>query len=249
MDTEQESGYERESGFSASEEEDQDALLDNDAGADDAIDADAELEEQEGEADTLDLQAETEADDLPAFEDQDFTEEEREQLLEALGDDAIGTIEGMIERRLQARLASMTHSNIHLARQAQAQPEFYKLYGAQSQAILSKMKPEVAATKQGVQMAALGAIAQKVMKTGDLAGALIEAGEALKRGRTVAGSPPETKPSRPLPPEARTPSPNVGKRAAPGARGNGRSSAENTVNALAEMVGTSPNKARRYFEE
>lgn len=246
MDPEQqESGFESELSSSDTDIEEQDELSDESAGeADDLGEQDDLADDPEAEA----APSEGDSDDLPAYEDQGFSEEEREQLLSALGDDAIGTIEQMIERRLQARMASLTHANIHLARQAAQQPEFFKLYGAQSQAILSKMKPEVAATKQGVQMAALGAIAQKVMKTGDLAGALIEAGEALKKGRTVPGNAPTTKTATPLPPEARTPSPSAGKRTA-GARSAGRSSLDNAVNALAEMVGTSPNTARRYFEE
>jgi hypothetical protein len=88
-----------------------------------------------------------------------------------------------------------------------------------------------------------------VMKTGDLAGTLIEAGRALQKGRTLPAGTTETKPARPLPPEARSPSPNVGKRPAAGARGNGRGNGERVVDALAEMTGAPTNRARRYFEE
>lgn len=217
-------------------------------------DLDALEEDADPEAETEDTDPEAEAeedavspspsaeDDLPTFTDSGLSEAERQQFTAGLGDEPLAVIEAMIDRRVAARLASVTHANIHLQRAAQEEPELYRLYGAQTQSMLSQMTPEVAASKQGVQMATLGAIARKVNKTGDLRGAILEAAAALQK-------PTAARTQKPLPPEARTPSPTVGKRPQSGSRGNGRASAERVVDALAEMTGTSSRAARRYFEE
>ena len=203
---------------------------------------DAEPEDEEREADPTD---ETDESDLPEYRADDYSAEERERLLAALGDDAIGTIDQIVERRVQAALAGSAHANIHLAREAQRSPELYRMYGAQAQAILSKMKPQLAGTKQGVQMATIGAIAMEVQKTGDLVGTLEKVSKALQKGRTI---PAETPKAKLLPPEARTPSPSVGRRPSNGTRPT-QARQETVVNALAEMVGSSPTRARNYFEE
>lgn len=228
---------------SSSEESDQIDDLDTDYGAPDGLDTDEGAEDAEEDA-----SPEGDADDLPAFTDTGYTEEEREAYLEALGDDPLSAIEAIVERRVAARLASATHANMHLARQAGTSPELYRMYGPTAQAMLSQMAPATAASKQGVQMATLGAIAQDVMKTGDLEAVILKAARAIEKGRGGANTSPARRPT-PLPPEARTPSPSVGKRPSAGSRGNGRGSVERATNALAEMTGASSTAARRYFEE
>lgn len=242
MDPELNGSEEELDSLEASEEEANEEL--------DAEELDAEDEDEQDADPDPDVDAEADPDaeiDLPTYAAPAMTPEQREALLDALGDDAIGTIQSLIEQGVRAGIASALHSDLRLAREAGSSPELYRLYGANAQAMLREMKPEVAATKQGVQMATIGALAQRVAKTGDLEGEILRAAKAIEKGRSAGATVPRK--AAVLPPEARTPSPSVGKRPAVGSRGNGRASAEKVTNALAQMTGTSPRAARRYFEE
>jgi hypothetical protein len=230
--------------------------LDSEEFEDEADDLEADnLEEDEDSAEFEEGDEESD-ENTSDDEDEDFraelptvtrrgrmSEEEREDFLARLAADPDGTLQEVIDQRVNERLSGMQAANAHLAAEAASAPELFRSLGPSVQRHLSRMDATAAASKPGVIMATLAALGEQAVQSGDLMGTLRKAVKLAERqqGKTPAAPP------KKLPPGTQSPRPKVSSARATTSAAR-RDSSGKFVDDLAEMVGMQSSRTRRLME-
>lgn len=182
----------------------------------------------------------------PVYRPQGITDEQRRQFEDQLATgDVFSAIDRIVEQRLNEHRQADVVSDYHVS---QIPPQFTRVHGNTMRQVMNSLPLQQRGSREAAYTAAVMAVAQEAVKTGDLAGAMRRAADLMtgEAARPVQ-APQQQKPSAPA---ARVPASGnsggavVTRRANPAVTGR-----ESEIKRVATMYGVSEASARRMLED